>query len=117
MTNFVYLNTYQLSGQTLQLFYKANVLLISLKLPRILIDWHLQCQSRLVASPYIIYLDNCYYLEVNKNMTETLFSYWKPFLMLSRVQAELIEHNSQNDQLQLMTQAIAEQSTFKSCLT
>jgi hypothetical protein len=73
-------------------------------------------KGRLVASPTIIYCDHTYYLAVENNMADTLFAYWKPFLMLSRVKVELVEDITQINKLEPMIQSISKQSTFSYCM-
>jgi folate-binding protein YgfZ len=48
-------------------------------------------KGRLVASPYLLLKDNEYYLAITQPIAEILFKYWKPYLMISRVQALLCE--------------------------
>lgn len=48
-------------------------------------------KGRLVASPYLLLKDNEYYVAITQPMAEILFKYWKPYLMISRVQALLCE--------------------------
>ena len=49
-------------------------------------------KGRLVASPYLLLKDGEYYLSIEYKMAEILFDYWKPYLMISRVQALLCEN-------------------------
>jgi folate-binding protein YgfZ len=49
-------------------------------------------KGRLVASPYLLLKDGAYYVAIEQTMAEILFKYWKPYLMISRVQAELCKN-------------------------
>jgi folate-binding protein YgfZ len=49
-------------------------------------------KGRLVASPYLLLRDGEYYLGIEQKMAEILFQYWKPYLMISRVQALNLEN-------------------------
>ncbi len=49
-------------------------------------------KGRLVASPYLLLKNGDYYLALDQSMAEILFLYWKPYLMVSRVQPIVCEH-------------------------
>jgi folate-binding protein YgfZ len=43
-------------------------------------------KGRLVASPFLLLKNGEYYLAIDQSMAEILFQYWKPYLMVSRIQ-------------------------------
>ena len=49
-------------------------------------------KGRLVASPFIIVKDQQYYLALTDDMHDPLIKYWKPYLMLSRINLEQVDH-------------------------